>query len=176
MRFHHRIIALMCVFYLAPATGWAQDRITEDDVVRTLNGKPCVATPGQQLGIALHVTFSPQTDVVAKRALALSGSSPQTDEALYKSLIPLAQSLKAAVFSGARFVMRVVPTSPLPVEQASRFGQQLADKIEHFLTTDFAISRKQLSLEVPLIHSTAEERGMSAQGPQRWRLEVFRQE
>ena len=46
--------------------------------------------------------------------------------------------------------MRVVPNSPLPVEHANRFGQQLADKVEHFLTTYFAISRERLSLEVSL--------------------------
>lgn len=176
MRFHHRVTMLMYVLYLAAATGWAQDRITEDDVVRTMNGKPHTAAPGQPLGIALHVTFSPQTDVAAKGNLALSGSSPQTDETLYKSLIPLARVLEAEVFSEARFVMRVVPNSPLPVEHANRFGQQLADRIEHFLTTYFAISRERLSLEVPPAHSTPEGRGVPAQGPQRWRLEVVRQE
>lgn len=59
MRFHHRVTMLMYVLYLAAAMGWAQDRITEDDVVRTMNGKPHTAAPGQPLGIALHVTFSP---------------------------------------------------------------------------------------------------------------------
>ena len=176
MRFHYCVTILMCVLYLTAAMGWAQDRITEDDVVRTMNGKPHVAAPGQALGISLHVTFSPQTDVAAKGNLALSGSSPQTDETLYKSLIPLARALEAEVFSEARFVMRVVPNSPLPVEHANRFGQQLADKIEHFLTTYFAISRERLSIEVRLAHSTSEGRGMPALGPQRWRIEIVRQE
>ena len=67
MRFHYRVTMLMCVLYLAAAMGWAQDRITEDDVVRTMNGKPYPAAPGQPLGIVLHVTFSPQTDGVAQR-------------------------------------------------------------------------------------------------------------
>ena len=112
MRFHYRVTMLMCVLCLAAAMGWAQDHITEDDVVRTMNGKPYAAAPGQPLGIALHVTFSPQTDDAAQGNLVLSGSSPQTDEALYKSLIPLARALAAEVFSETRFVIRVMPSAP----------------------------------------------------------------
>jgi hypothetical protein len=140
-----------------------------------MNGKP-QAAPGQPLGIALHVTFSPRTDDDARGNLPLSGSRPQTDEALYKSLIPLGRALEAKAFSETRFVIRMVPNSPLPVEYANRFGQQLADKVEHFLTTYFAISRERLSREVSLTQSTAEGLGVPAQGLQRWRLEVFRQE
>jgi hypothetical protein len=155
---------------------WAQDRVTEEDVVSSLNGKPRVAAPGRPLGVALHVTFSPQTAADAEGNRALSGGPLQADEALYKTLIPLARALEAEVFRSARFVIRVVPNSPLPVEHANRFGQQLADRVEHFLTTYFALPRERLSLQVALPHSMAEEPGAPSPSLQRWRLEVFRQE
>lgn len=176
MRFHYRATMLLCVLCLAAAKGWSQDHITEDDIVRTMNGKPYAAALGQPLGIVLHVTFLPQVEDAAHGNLFLSGSSPHTDETLYKSLIPLARTLEAAVFSETRFVIRVMPSAPVPVEHADRFGQQLADKVEHFLTTYFAISRQRLSLEVHLTPSTTEGRQVPGQGPQRWRLEVLRQE
>jgi hypothetical protein len=166
----------MCVFSLAAAMGWGQDRITEDDVIRTMNGKPYAAAPGQPLGITLHVTFSPQTNGAATGNLVVTGASSQPDEALYKPLIPLARALEAEVFGKARFIIRVVPNYPLRGKHASEFGQQLADRIAHFLTTYFAISRERLSLEVPQTQSTAEALSIPTQGPQRWRLEVFRQE
>jgi hypothetical protein len=176
VRVHHHVTTLLGVLYLAAATGWGQDRITEGDVIRTLNGKPYAAAPGQPLGVTLHVTFSPQANRAAKGSLAVTGASSQPDEALYKPLIPLARVLEAEVFSKTRFVIRVMPNSPLPGKHASELGQQLADRITHFLTTYFAISRERLSLEVPQTPSTAETLGVPAQGPQRWRLEVFRQE
>ena len=156
--------------------GWGQDRITEGDVIRTMNGKPYDAAPGQPLGITLHVTFSPRTNATAKGNLAVTEASSQVDEALYKPLIPLARALEAEVFSKTRFVIRVMPNSPLPGKHASEFGQQLADRIAYFLTTYFAISRERLSLEVPQTQSATEALGVPAKGPQRWRLEVFRQE
>ena len=42
----------------------------------------------------MHAVFGISS--AAKGNLALSGSSPQTDETLYKSLIPLARALEAA--------------------------------------------------------------------------------
>ena len=83
---------LVCVLHLAAAVTWAQDHITEDDVLRAMHGKPYPAASGQPLGIVLHITFSPQTDGIAQDNHVLSGSNPHTDEALYKSLIPLNQS------------------------------------------------------------------------------------
>jgi hypothetical protein len=167
---------LACVLHLAAAMSWAQDHITEDDVLRTMNGKPYSAAPGQPLGIVLHITFSPQTDGAAQDNLALSGSNPHPDEVLHKSLIPLARALAAEVFSDTRFVIRVVPSAPVLVGHADKFGQQLADKVEGFLTTYFGISHQRLNLEVPLTSSTTE--GLRGPGPgsQRWRLEVLRQE
>jgi hypothetical protein len=176
MRLHHRITVLMGVFCLGAPMGWAQDRITEADVVSTLNGKPHVAAPGRPLGVALHVTFASQTGAEAEGNRALGGGPLQADEALYKTLIPLARALEAEVFRSVRFVIRVVPNSPFPVEHANRFGQQLADRVEHFLTTYFTLPRERLSVQVALPHSMAVEPGAPPQGLQRWRLEVFRQE
>jgi hypothetical protein len=140
-----------------------------------VNGKPRTAAPGHPLGVALHVTFSPQTASGAKGNHALSGDNPQANEAVYKTLIPLARVLEAEVVRGSRFVMRVGPNFPLPVKDANGLGQHLANTIEHFLTTYFAIPREQLSLQVAPTHSTAEGPGAPPQGAQRWRLEVFRQ-
>ena len=172
----HGVTVLLGVLCLAVAMVWAQDRITEEDVVSALNGKPSVAASGQPLGVALHVTFSPQTAVDAKGNAAVSGGILQADEALYKPLIPLARALEAEVIRGSHFVMRVAPTSSLPVEDANTLGQQPADKVEHFLITYFAIPRERLSLQVALTDSPAEGPGAPLHGPQRWRLEVFRQE
>ena len=66
MRCRPLITMLIYVLYFATAMGWAQDRITEEDVVSTMNGKPHAAAPGQPLGIALHVTFSPQIVTLLK--------------------------------------------------------------------------------------------------------------
>jgi hypothetical protein len=175
MTHHLRITILIGVLGLA-AMIWAQDRITEEDVVSVLDGKPRTAAPGHPLGVALHVTFSPQTAAGAKGKRPLSGGNPQVNESLYKTLIPLAWVLEAEMVRGSRFVVRVGPTFPLPVEDANVLGWHLANTVEHFLTTYFAIPRERLSLQVAPIHSRAEEPSASPQRPQRWRLEVFRQE
>jgi hypothetical protein len=155
---------------------WAQDRFTEEDVINTLNGKPRMAAPGYAVGVALHVTFSPQAaaDTPAKRAM--TGGNPQADETLYKALIPLARALEAEMVRGSRYIVRLVPDSSLPTEYANRLGQQLADTIEDFFTTYFAVPRGRLSLQTALPSSTAVGPGAPPQGPQRWRLEVLRQE
>jgi hypothetical protein len=155
---------------------WAQDRITEEEVVSALNGKPHMAAPGQPLGVALHVTFSPQTAAEAKGNAGMSDGILQAGEALYKTLIPLARAMEAEVIRGSRFVMRVAPTSSLPIEDANTLGQQLADRLEHFLTTYFAIPHERLSLQVAPRDATAEGPGAPLHGPQRWRIAVFRQE
>ena len=61
------------------------------------------------------------------------------EETLYKTLIPLARALEAGALRGSLYALRVVPTSPVPVEQANRLGQQLADTVERFLTTYSAL-------------------------------------
>jgi hypothetical protein len=171
----HGITLLTGVLCLVVAMAWAQDRITEEDVVRALNGKPHTAAPGQRLGVALHVTFSPQA-AGAKGNHALTGDTLQANEVLYKTLIPLARALEGEVVRGSRFVIRAEPNSPLPVEDAKQLGQQLTDHVEHFLTTYFAIPREWLNLQVALPPLTEEEAKGSPPGLQRWRLEVFRQE
>ena len=173
---HHGVTVLLGVLCLAVAMVWAQDRINEEDVVSALNGKPRPAASGQPLGVALHVTVSLQTAAEAKGIAAMSDGILQADEALYKILIPLARAMEAEVVRGSRFVMRVRPTVPLPVEDANTLGQQLTDRVEHFLTTYFAIPHERLSLQVAPPDATAEGPGAPLHGPQRWRLEVFRQE
>jgi hypothetical protein len=86
---------------------------------------------------------------------------------------PLARALEAEVARQAHYIVRVVPTAPLPVEQANRLGQHLAESVEHFLTIYFAIPPERLSLEVSLPSSTAEGSAAATPEPQRWRLEVF---
>jgi hypothetical protein len=101
---------------------------------------------------------------------------PQVAEGFYRALILLAPALEAETPPGSRYVIELVPTSVLPVEDASRLGQQLADTIEHSFTTYFAIPRERLSLHISRPHSTVEGQDVPSQGPQRWRLGVFRQE
>src|SRR5262245_57725304 len=113
MMHHHRVTVLTCALCLATAVVWAQDHITEEDVLSTLNGKPRSAAPGHLLGVALHVTVSGQQAAGDREKHVLSGSNLPVDEALYKTLIPLARTLEAEVFRGARFVMKMVPTSSL---------------------------------------------------------------
>jgi len=172
----HRVTLLTGVLCLVVGLVWAQDRITEEDVVSALYGKPPMAAPGHRLGVALHVTFSPQTADGAKGNRALSGDILQAHAALYKTLIPLARALEGEVVRGSRFAIRVGPNVPLPVEDAQQLGQQLTDRVEHFLTTYFAIPREWLSLQVALPPLTEEAASVPPQGLQRWRLEVFRQE
>jgi hypothetical protein len=70
--------------------------------------------------------------------------------------------------------MHVVPNAPLPVARANRVGQQLADRIEQFLTSSFAIPRERLSLQVTRPPSTGEGPAAPPPGSLRWRVEVFR--
>jgi hypothetical protein len=172
----HGITVLLGVLCLAVALGWAQDRITEEDVVSALNGKPRSAAPGQPLGVALHVTVLPQTAAEGEGNAAMSDGIRQADEALYKTLIPLARAIEAEVLRGARFVIKLRPDNALPVEAAHLLGHQLAEKVEHFLSTSFAIPRERLSLQIAVPDSPAEGPGAPLHGPQRWRLAVFRQE
>jgi hypothetical protein len=176
MRLHRHVCIAVGVACLAVAMGWAQDRITEEDVVTILNGKPRVPAPGQPLGIALHVDFPPQTAGATEGKRAVSGGSPQPDEALYTTLMPLARAVEAEVFQGSRFLMKVMPKSPLPSAVAHSIGQQLADRIADFLTRYFAIPRDRFSLQISLPESTGTGSAMPAPGALRWRLEVFRLE
>jgi hypothetical protein len=170
------VTVLLSVLCLAVAMVWAQDRITGEDIVSAMNGKPRVATPSQPLGVALHVTVSPQTAAEGEGNAAMSDGIRHADEALYKTLIPLARVIEAEVIRGARFVIRIRPDNTLLIEAAHLLGQQLADKVEYFLSTYFTIPRERLSLQVTLPDPLAEEPGAPLHGPQRWRLAVFRQE
>jgi hypothetical protein len=161
---------------LAVATGWAQDRITEADAVTLLNGKPRVPASGQPLGIALHVDFPPPTAGATEVKQTSSGDSQPPNEALFTTLIPLARAVEAEVFQGTRFLMKVVPKSPLPVAVAHSIGQQLADRIEDFLSRYFALPRDRFSLQVSPPESTWEGSATPTPGALRWRLEVFRLE
>lgn len=172
----YSITVLLGVLCLAVAMGWAQDRITEEDIVSAMNGKPRVATPGQPLGVALHVTVWLQTAAEGEGNAAMSDGIRQADEALYNTIIPLARAMEADVINGSRFVIRVRPDTALAVEATNMLGQQLADRLEHFLTTYFAIPHERLRLQVAPPDATAEGPGAPLDGPQRWRLAVFRQE
>jgi hypothetical protein len=176
MRLYHCVTALICLLDLVAAIVWAQSRLSEEDVVSALQGKPPAVAPGQLVGMALHVTFPPQTSASVEGAWAPSGGSSRADEAFYKTLIPLARALEAEVVRGSRFVVRVRPSLQLPFELADRLGRQLADTVEHFLITHFAIPRERLSWQMSLPNSTAAGLGVPPLGPQRWRLEVLQQE
>jgi hypothetical protein len=84
------------------------------------------------------------------------------------------RALEAEVFRRVWFVTRAVPKSPLPSELANRLGQQMTDRVEHFLTTYFAIRRERFSLYATASHSTAAEPSAPPQDLLRWRLEMFR--
>jgi hypothetical protein len=167
---------MICLLDLVAAIVWAQTRLSEEDVVSALQGKPPAVAPGQPVGIALHVTFPPQTSTSVEGTWALSGGNSRADEAFYKTLIPLARALEAEVLRGSRFVVKVRPSLQLPLEHANRLGRQLADTVEHFLTTYFAIPRERLSWQISLPNSTAAELGVPPLRPQHWRLEVLQQE
>jgi hypothetical protein len=59
---------------------YAQDRITKEDVVSALNGKPRTAAPGHPIAIAIHLIFSPQIAAGDGGKGALSGGDPQAAE------------------------------------------------------------------------------------------------
>jgi hypothetical protein len=128
MRHYHRATLLLCALSIAAAMVYAQDRITEEDVVSALNGKPRTAAPGHPPAIAIHLIFSPQIAAEYGGKGALSGGDPQAAEGFYGALIPLARALEAETPRGLRYVIELVPTSALPVEDASKLGQQLAGR------------------------------------------------
>jgi hypothetical protein len=154
----------------------AQDHITEEHVVSILNGMPPTMVPEHPPGFAVHVTLSPPLagDITQERMTR--GAKPPEQEALYKSLIPLARALEADVLRSSRYIVRLIPTTSLPIDQASRSGQHLADMVEFFFTTYFAIPRERLRLQVippPIL--TVVGPAVTTLEPQRWRLEVRRQ-
>ena len=55
---HRRVTLLICALSIAAAMVYAQDRITEEDVVNALNGEPPTAAPGHPAVIAIRITFS----------------------------------------------------------------------------------------------------------------------
>jgi hypothetical protein len=174
MILRHHIAMLTCVLSLTAALTHAQDQMTEQDVVSTLNGKPRVSAPGQPVGVAIYLTFSPQTTGEDQGKRASSGGHARANDALYRAVIPLARALEAGVATGSRYLMRLSPPPSLPAEQADRVGQQLRDTAAHFSTTYFAIPPERLSLQVVPPTSMAQGQTPPASELQRWRIEVFR--
>jgi len=166
IRYRHMAV-LAGALWLAPVLILAQEQITEKDVVSTLIGRGRIGVSGRSIGVALHITISPDT---------ASGGAPQSDDALYKAITPLARALAAEVRAGSRYVMHLSPHSPLPPEEIDRMGQHLSDMIGRFLTTSFAIPSERLSLQVVPPPPTAAGQTSPRVGLQRWRLEVLRQD
>jgi hypothetical protein len=135
MRHRFRATLLICALSIATAIACAQGRISEEDVVSAGNGKPRTAALGYPAAIAIHITFSSRIAAGEGGNGALSEGDPQAAEGFYKTLIPPARALEAEALPGSRYVIELVPSTALPLEDASRLGQQLADTVEHFFTT-----------------------------------------
>lgn len=166
---------LTCALWLAPVLVSGQEQITEEDVVSMLNGKGRMGVSGRPIGVALHITVSPDMASYDEATRGPSGGASQADDALYKTIIPLARAIEAEVRAGSRYVMHLSPHSPLPPEEIDRMGQHLSDRIGRFFMTSFAIPPERLSLQV-ILPSSTEGKTSPILGLQRWRLEVLRQD
>lgn len=170
------VIGLTGLLCVAAASGWAQDRIIETDVVTILNGKPRLSTSGHPVGIALHLPYTPMPSAKEGRQRAPNDDQLRADDLLYRTLIPLARALEAGAAHGSRYLLRLSPDAALPSSHSAKSGPQLLDAVARFLTTYFTIPPERLTLQLSLHPPTIEGQASPQSAAHHWRLDVLRED
>jgi hypothetical protein len=158
------ILALLVALLPWSSLARSGEGITEEYVVNSLSSESRGFNAENPPGFAFTVALSPHNRAATtggKRAT--NGESP-LDEESYKKLIPIGRALESDPLEGFRYVIVVQASGRGAEDRDGRLSLQVAEAIQQFLTTYFAIALERLSIErmeTPSLpgDSVAESRG-----------------
>lgn len=167
-----RILALLIALLLWSSPARSGEEITEDYVVHSLSGESRGFLAERPLGFAFTVAFSPHSGEATTGGKRAPDRKGLLDEEFYKKLIPIGRALESDALNGFRYVIVVQADARAAEDLDGRLSLHVAEAIQRFLTTYFAIAAERLSIErvdapLPMSSSVAESTGTP-----RWRVEI----
>jgi hypothetical protein len=153
-----------------------QTVITEEYAVQSLSGSKKASPAKKPPGFAFIVPYTLSNSADQSPGKQSAPSTIGVHEEFFKKLIPLGRALESETLVDFRFILTVSPASPLPEDQDAQGARYVAERIRHLLNTYFAIHPGRLTINFATAASQPPMRHGETVGPQKWLVEVARQE
>ncbi|HXH12487.1 MAG TPA: hypothetical protein VNP04_22300 [Alphaproteobacteria bacterium] len=160
------------VLFLWSAVALSQEEITEEYVVRNLSGESHGSVLEAPLGFAVTLTFNPPSSGAPIARQQVTEGNAWLDEQFYKKLIPIGRALESDALQGFRYEIAVEPEAGAADDRARQLALQVAETIQWFLTTYFAIDAARFSIIRPEAPSPRSSSVADSTTASRWRVEI----
>jgi hypothetical protein len=165
------VILLVLASHATPQTV-----ITEEYAAQSLNGNKKVSPAKKPPGFAFIVPYTLSNSADQSPGQQSARGTIGVHEEFFKKLIPLGRALENKTLVDFRFILTVSPASPLSEDQDEQGARYVAERIRHLLITYFAIHPGRLTINFVTAASQSSVRHGETVGPQKWLVEVARQE
>jgi hypothetical protein len=171
LRYIFLVILLLLSSHATPQTA-----ITEEYAVQILDGNKRASTAMKPPGFTFIVPFALSNHADQNTSQRSARGTIGAHENFFKKLIPLGRALESETLVDFRFTLTVHPASPPSEDQNDQGAQYVAERIRHFLVTYFAIHPGRLTINFGTGASQTPMQREEPVGPQKWRVEVARDE
>lgn len=171
MNSYLRPLGCLSVLLLWSAFVQSQEAITEEYVVHNLSGESQGAVLEAPLGFAFTLTFFPPINGASIAREQVAKGKAGLDEEFYKKLIPIGRALESDALQDFHYEIAVRADTGAAADRASHLSMQVAETIQWFLTTHFAIGAERLSIIRPVAPSPISS-SVADSTTSRWRVEV----
>jgi hypothetical protein len=153
-----------------------QTVITEEYAVQSLNGNKKASAAKRAPGFAFIVPYTLSNSADQSPGQRSARGAIGVHEEFFKKLVPLGRALENETLIDFRFILTVAPASPLSDGQDEQGARDVAERIRHLLITYFAIHPGRLTINFVTAASQTLMRHGETVGPQKWLVEVAREE
>jgi len=167
-----RPLAWLTVFLFWSAFAQSQEEITEEYVVHNLSGNSHGSILEAPLGFAFTLTFFPPSSGAPIARQHVAEGKAGLDEEFYKKLIPIGRALESDALQGFHYEIEVQGDAGAADDRARQLSLQVAETIQWFLITYFAIGAERLSIIRPEAASPRSSSVADSTTTSRWRVEI----
>jgi hypothetical protein len=165
-------LAWLIVLLLWSALAQSQEKITEEYVVRNLDGDSHGSVLEAPLGFAFTLTFFPPSSGAPIARQQGTEGNAWLDAEFYRKLIPIGRALESDALQGFHYEIEVQADAGAADDRARQLSLQMAETIQWFLITYFAIGAERFSIIRPEAASPRSSSVADSTTTSRWRVEI----